>query len=150
MECRLERIKEIKSLLQNQIDKRQLITKKYKKIKNTFKVIGIVTAAITASTGVGGVVTAATIALLPVSIALDSIVVVCGLSSLISTKLFDCVSSKIDKHRNIELAAVNKLELIYKIVGEDENIDKEEFDIISAHYEEFSKLKLDIQNKYEK
>jgi len=148
MEFRLERIKEIRSLLENDIIKRDNILKKYKRIKNTFGVIGKISAIITASTGVGGIITASTIALLPVTIALDGVVVVCGISLLISTKLFDCISSKIDKHRNIKLLAINKLELINKILAEDENIDQNEFNTISTHYEEFHKLKLEIQNKY--
>ena len=148
MEFRLERIKEIRSLLEKDIIKRDNILKKYKRIKNTFGVIGKISAIITASTGVGGIITASTIALLPVTIALDGVVVVCGISLLISTKLFDCISSKIDKHRNIKLLAINKLELINKILAEDENIDQNEFNTISTHYEEFHKLKLEIQNKY--
>ena len=148
MEFRLERIKEIRSLLENDIIKRDNILKKYKRIKNTFGVIGKISAIITASTGVGGIITASTIALLPVTIALDGVVVVCGISLLISTKLFDCISSKIDKHRNIKLLAINKLELINKILAEDENIDQNEFNNISTYYEEFHKLKLEIQNKY--
>ena len=148
MEFRLERIKEIRSLLEKDIIKRDNILKKYKRIKNTFGVIGKISAIITASTGVGGIITASTIALLPVTIALDGVVVVCGISLLISTKLFDCISSKIDKHRNIKLLAINKLQLINKILAEDENIDQNEFNIISTYYEEFHKLKLEIQNKY--
>ena len=148
MEFRLERTKEIKLILNNEISKRELILKKYKKIKNTFSVIGKLSAVLITSTGAGGIITASTIALLPVTIALDSIVVVCGLTLFISTKLFDCVGNKIEKHRKIKLLAINKLEIINKILGEDENIDQNEFDIISNNYEDFHKLKLDIQNKY--
>lgn len=122
MEYRIEEIKEKKILLQNEIDKRELILKKYKKIKNTFGVIGKVSAVVTASTGAGGFITASTVALLPVSIALNSVVVVCGLSLILSTKLFDCVSTKIEKHRCIKLLAISKLEQIHKIIGEDEEI----------------------------
>lgn len=148
MEYRIEEIKEKKILLQNEIDKRELILKKYKKIKNTFGVIGKVSAVVTTSTGAGGIITASTVALLPVSIALNSVVVVCGLSLILSTKLFDCVSTKIEKHRCIKLLAINKLEQIHKIIGEDEDINAEEFKTISNHYEEFHKLKSEIQNKY--
>lgn len=148
MEYRIEEIKEKKILLQNEIDKRELILKKYKKIKNTFGVIGKVSAVVTTSTGAGGIITASTVALLPVSIALNSVVVVCGLSLILSTKLFDCVSTKIEKHRCIKLLAISKLEQIHKIIGEDEDINAEEFKTISNHYEEFHKLKSEIQNKY--
>jgi hypothetical protein len=148
MEHRIERIKEIKLLLENEINKRELILTKYKKIKNTFGVIGKVSAVITASTGVGGIITASTIALLPVSITLDSVAVVCGLSLLLSTKLYDCISTKIEKHRCIKLLAISKLGEIYKIIGEDEDIDAKEFNTIINHYEEFHKLKADIQNKH--
>ena len=44
--------------------------------------------------------------------------------------------------------SINKLELINKILGLDETIDQNEFNIISYYYEEFHKLKIDIQNKY--
>lgn len=148
MEFRLERIKEIRSSLEYDINKRENILKKYKKIKNTFSVIGKISAVLTTATGTGGIITASTVALLPVSIALDGVVVVCGITLLISTKLFDCLNNKIDKHRNIKLLAINKLELINKILAEDENIDQNEFNTISSYYEEFHKLKLEIQNKY--
>ena len=148
MEFRCERVKEIRLLLENDIKKRDNMLHKYKKIKNTFGIIGKISAALTMSTGAGGIITASTIALLPVSITLDSIVVFCGITLLISTKLFDCICNKIDKHRKIKLLAINKLELINKILAEDENISQEEFNTISNYYEEFHKLKLEIQNKY--
>ena len=148
MEFRIERISEIKTLLQDEVTKRDNILKKYKKIRNTMGVIGKVSVGITMSSGAGGIITASTIALLPVAILIDSIVVVCGITLLVSTKLYDCIGNKIDKHRSIKLLAINKLELINKILGEDETIDQSEFNIISNHYEEFHKLKIDIQNKY--
>ena len=43
---------------------------------------------------------------------------------------------------------ISKLEFINKIYGEDETIDQNEFNIVSNHYEEFHKLKNDMQNKY--
>ena len=82
------------------------------------------------------------------TIALDSIVVISGISLLVSTKLYDCIGYKIDKHRHIKFLSINKLELINKILGLDETIDQNEFNIISYYCEEFHKLKIDIQNKY--
>lgn len=145
-EHRIEDIKKIKLLLESDITKRDILRKKYKKIKNTFNVVGMVSAIMTASTGAGGIVTASTIALLPVSIVLDSVVIVCGLSLLLSTKLFDCLSTKIEKHDCIMLLAKSKLVQINKIIGEDENIDPEEYSTISDHYDEFLKMKSDIRN----
>jgi hypothetical protein len=123
MEHRIERIKEIKLLLENEINKQELILTKYEKIKNTFSVIGKVLDVIAASTGVGCIITA-------------------------STKLYDCISTKIEKHKCIKLLAISKLGEINKIIGEDEDIDAKEFNTIINHYEEFEKLKADIQNKY--
>ena len=148
IEFRLLRTKEIKSLLENEINKKDIILKKYKKIRNTTGVIGKVTTGITMSSGAGGIITASTVALFPVTIALVGIVVVCGISFLVSAKLYDCIGNEIEKHRNIKLLSINKLELINKILGEDKTIDQNEFNIISNHYEKFHKLKIDIQNKY--
>ena len=64
-------------------------------------VISKVSADITMSLGAGGIITASTIALLPVAILIDSIVVVCSITLLVSTKLFNCIGNKIDKLRNI-------------------------------------------------
>ena len=111
-------------------------------------VIGKVSAGITMSSGAGCIITASTVTLFPVTIALDGIIVVCGISLLVSTKFYDCIGNKIDKHRNIKLLSINKLELLNKILGEDETIDQNEFSIISNHYEEFHNLKIEIQNKY--
>ena len=64
-------------------------------------VIGKVSAGITMSSGAGGIITASTVALFPVTIAIEGIAVVCGVSFLVSTKLYDCIGNKIDKYRNI-------------------------------------------------
>ena len=55
MEFRLLQTKEIKTLLENEINKRDIILKKYKKIRNTMGVIGKVSAGITMSSGAGGI-----------------------------------------------------------------------------------------------
>ncbi len=148
MEFRIERIKHITLELERDINKRNNILQKYKRMKNTFGVIGKISAVLTTATGTGGIITASTVALLPVTIALDSVVVICGVTLLISTKLYDCLNNKIDKHRNIKLLAINKLKLINEILAEDNNIDQNEFITISTLYEEFHKLKLEIQTKY--
>ena len=57
-------------------------------------VIGKVLAGITMSSGAGGIINASTVALFSVTIALDSIVVVCGILLLVSTKLYDCIGNK--------------------------------------------------------
>ena len=111
-------------------------------------VIGKASAGVTMPSGAGDIITASIVALFPIIIALDGIDVVCGISLLVSTKLYYCIGNKINKQRNIKLLSINKLELINKILGEDETIDQNDFDIIYNHYEEFHKLKIDIQNKY--
>ena len=148
MEFKILRTKDIKILLENKINKSDIILKKFKKIRNIMGIIGKVSAGMTMSSGAGGIITASTVALFPVTIALDGIVMVCGISLLVSTKLFNCIGNKIDIYRNIKLLSINKLELINKILGEDETIDQNEFKFISNHYEEFHKLKVYIQNKY--
>ena len=115
---------------------------KHKKIRNTMGVIGKVSAGITMSSGAGGIITASTIALLPITIVIDSIVVVCGISLVVLSKLYGCISYNIGKHQIIKLFSINVLKLINKTLGEDENIDQNEFNILSNHYEEFHKQKL--------
>ena len=61
MEFRLLQTKEIKTLLENEINKRDIILKKYKKIRNTMGVIGKVSAGITMSSGAGGIISASTV-----------------------------------------------------------------------------------------
>ena len=106
------------------------------------------------STGVGGIISTSTLSSqdsadsMPVSIALICFTIVCSLSLLISTKLHDCVSEKIDKHRDIKLIAIGNLEVINKILAEDETIDQNEFNTISDLYSDFHKSKLEIQNKH--
>ena len=149
MEFRSERIKEIKIQLEADVNKRNDILKKYKRIKNILSVIGKITTAVTMSTGVGGIISTSTLTdSMPVSIALNCITIVCSLSLLISTKLHDCVSEKIDKHRDIKLVAIGNLELINKILAEDETVDKNEFNTISDLFSEFHKLQLEIQNRH--
>ena len=149
MEFRSERIKEIRTQLEADVNKRDDILKKYKRIKNILSVVGKITTAVTMSTGVGGIITTSTLAdSMPVSITLDCLTIACSLSLLISTKLHDCVSEKIDKHRDIKLVAIGNLELINKILAEDETVDKNEFNAISDLFSEFHKLQLEIQNRH--
>ena len=72
-------------------------------------VIGKVSVGITMSSGAEAIITASTIALLSVATLIDSIVFMCGITLLVSTKLYDFISNKIDKHRNIKSLAINKL-----------------------------------------
>ena len=149
MEFRSERIKEIRTQLEADVNKRDDILKKYKRIKNILSVVGKITTAVTMSTGVGGIISTSTLSdIVPVSITLDCLTVVCSLFLLISTKLHDCVSNKIDKHRDIKLVAIGNLEVINKILAEDETIDQNEFNTISDLYSDFHKSKLEIQNKH--
>ena len=62
MEFRLLKTKEIKTLLETKIKKRDIILKKYKKIRNTMAVIGKVSAGTTMSSGAGGIITSSTLA----------------------------------------------------------------------------------------
>jgi hypothetical protein len=95
MEFRSERIKEIRTQLEADVNKRNDILKKYKRIKNILSVVGKISAAGTMSTGVGGTITTSTLSdSMPVSITLDCFTIVCSLFLLISTKLHDCVSDK--------------------------------------------------------
>lgn len=154
MEFRSERIKEIRIQLEADVNKRDDILKKYKRIKNILSVVGKITTAVTMSTGVGGIISTSTLSwkdradIVPVSITLDCFTIACSLTLLISTKLHDCVSDKIDKHRDIKLVAIGNLELINKILAEDETIDQNEFNTISDNYLDFHKSKLEIQNKH--
>ncbi len=120
---------------------------KYQKLKNAFNVIIKMSAIATASTGVGGIAISTTIVCLPVTIILESVAIVSGISGLISMKLYECICKKIKKHQEIKLMAVNRLELINKILAEDENIDKDEFNKISEYYENYNKETIEIQRK---
>ena len=72
MEFRSERIKEIRIQLEADVNKRNDILKKYKRIKNILSVVGKISAAVTMSTGVGGIITTSTLSdSMPVSITLD-------------------------------------------------------------------------------
>ena len=67
------------------------------------------------------------------------------ISLIVSTKLYGCSGNKIDKHRNIKLSSINKLDLIHKILSEDQIIDKNEFIFIPNHIKKFHKLKICIK-----
>lgn len=147
MEFRLNHVKEIKLQLENDIQHRIKMLNKYQKMKNTFSVIIKMSAVASASTGVGGIAVSPTIALLPVTVILESVAIISGISGLISMSLYECICKKIKKHQEIKLMAVNRLELINKTIAEDENIDKDEFNKISEYYENYNKEQIEIQRK---
>ena len=137
MEYRIKRVKEIQTILENDIQHRNKMISKYQRSKNTFTVINILVGVATTTTGVGGIATMLTIALVPVAIALEAVSAISGVTGLITMKLNDCVCKKIKKHQDIKLITVNKLESINRIFAEDENIDENEFSKISEIYESY-------------
>jgi len=137
MEFRIKRVKEIQTILENDIQHRNKMISKYQKSKNTFTVINLIVGVATTTTGVGGIATMLTIALVPVAVALEAVSAISGVTGLIAMKLNDCVCKKIKKHQDIKLLTVNKLEAINRIFAEDENIDETEFNKISEIYENY-------------
>ena len=150
---RLQKISETEKFLRDEIDKRDSLTKRFKR-RATATSIGD-TSMITAITTLGfaSIVTLITGIGAPISVVLASIGLPLGIGSAIiqgTRKIFD---RKVRKHAKIKTLAESRLDTISGIVSkavEDSQISHQEYQLILKEVEHYRKMKEEIRTKSKK
>ena len=145
---RISRAKEIMEFFHREIRKRDLLLLRLKRCKNISSVIHKLSASITVTTGVSGIAVSSTVVMIPATIGLETLSIISGITTLVSSRIGDCVAKKIMRHKEIKLLCIDITEKINKIIAESEDITHEEFDLISNYFQEYNNKKIEIQNKY--
>jgi hypothetical protein len=97
---------------------------------------------------VSGIAVSSTVIMLPATIGLESLSIISGIVTLVSSQIGDCVAKKIMRHKEIKLLCLDIAENINKIIAESDDINQDEFELISNYYQEYNIKKIEIQNKY--
>ena len=150
---RLQKISETEKFLHDEIDKRDSLTKRFKRratatsISDT-SVLAAITALEAASiatliTGIG----------IPISVVLASTGLLLGIGSAIIHKTQKVFDSKAKKHDKIKTLAESKLDTISAIVSkavEDSQISHQEYQLILKEVERYRTMKEQIRSKSKK
>ena len=150
---RLKKIDELEKFLRDEIDKRDSLTKRFKRRATTISisdtsVLAAITALETASiatlvTGIG----------MSVSVVLASTGLLLGIGSAVIHKTQKVFNSKAKKHDKIKTLAESKLDTISSIVSkavEDSQISHHEYQLILKEVEHYRKMKEEIRTKSKK
>ena len=142
---RLNKVEEILEFFKIEINKKNKTISKLEKTKHVLKIVHTVSSVLTVGSSTGGIITGSII--IPF-VALNSIAIFTGVTTMISMQFRDCIIKKIDKNREILLLAVKKQLEIFKIYIQDGILNQEEIDDIVAVYNAYFEEKKNIINKY--
>ena len=147
---RLTQITDVRKFLEDEMEFRRKIRKKYKKAFNVVTGIGHAVNITSVVAGAVGVSSLAGVITAPIGIALGGVSIGCAvLSSGLSCKKKD-ILHKLAKHENIGMLAVSKLNTINSLVSKaisDSHISEEEFTLIIKEKEKYSIMKNGIRKK---
>ena len=149
---RMESSLKVKEFFQNEIQIRRTLYIKYKKINSICNIVNKVSAGLAMATGVGGIAVSSTVVMLPLTIELECITIIAGLSTIISTILNKYSYKKVKKHKEIKNIAIESSITINKIISDaldDGIIEKIEFDLIQKHYQDYFNDRTTLQKKYD-
>ena len=147
---RLSKINEVHQFLESEKEKREEISKKYRKLVKALDYTNGTLVGITTLGGATGAVLLATVITVPVAVVLESITVVTGGLSCLSTVLQRRFLKKIQKHEKLAVLACSKLNSISNHVSkalDDDNVSHEEFKLIMDELEKYKTLKRQIRSK---
>lgn len=147
---RLQKINEINSFFEKEIEDHRKIRKKYKKIYNVIHVLntGSGISSITLSVSGLGLFIAGIFP--PVAIAAEGVAIGVGVSMVVFDNINKILMHKIEKHTEIIGCAEGKLSTIHGIYSkalEDGKIDTEEFKLFLAEKDKYIDLKDNIRKK---
>ena len=147
---RLQYITEIQKQLQLERDKRDGISKKYKKAAKAIDGVDTVLVVSSLGIGVAGVGLLSTIIAAPLVIALEGVSLGMGLLSIIGNQIIRKLNKKSEKHSNIMILADSKINTISSHISKalsDNEISDDEFKLILDELDKFNKMKREIRLK---
>ena len=141
---RLNVISATRTFLEQEVDDRRKIIKKYKKAYTTLDVFNNAAGILSIATGITGVSLLSTVVAAPICISLEGVSGICAISSVVCNVSCKKIIRKIEKHENVYILAMSKLNTINELVSkslEDGVIDAVEFRLILDEKEKYLELK---------
>ena len=150
---RLQKIGEIEAFFLHEIDEREKLAKKFRRIGNSILIVDtglIITTVISGSTSIAAISSGVAI---PIGIVLTGTSLMLTIATTVTRKSLNAIRVKQKKHDQIILLAQTKLESIQDIISKaltDGNISDLEFERILSELERYRKLKQEVRNKAKK
>ena len=150
IQFRLNKISKIRDFLENEVDQRDKLRRKYKTVWNVFYNTAQVSGVVAVGSGMGAVRTLATGVAAPVSILLGGIAIAGGLVSAACVALGKATMKKLEKHESIKRTAESSLNTVNDLVSkalEDGQVSNEDFHHILREMENYRGHKAGIKHR---
>ena len=146
----LQKINEVQKSLECEREKRQTLSKKYRRGANIINNVDGVLVMASMGLGVAGVGLLSTIVAAPVVIAMEAAALSTGLISIVGKYANKKLSLKAEKHEKIKVLAEAKLNTINDHISKaltDGKVSDDEFTLILSELNKFSEMKGEIRRK---
>ena len=150
---RLQKISEIETFFLHEIDEREKLAKKFRRIGNSILIVDtglIITIAIS---GTASIATISSGVAIPIGIVLTGTGLLLSIAATVTRKSLNAIRVKQKKHDQIILLAQTKLESIQDMISKaltDGNISDLEFERILSELDRYRTLKQEVRNKAKK
>ena len=149
---RLQKINEIQTFLEKEVEKREALSKKYFRAAKIVDNVDTVLITITIGAEAGGIILLSTIVAAPAVIAIG-VALFTGLLSIIGKYSVKKPMSKAEKHEKIKTIASAKLDTISSHISKalsDNKVTDEEFRLILEELEKYKVMKEEVRTKTKK
>ena len=150
---RLQKINEIQTFLEKEVETRGALSKKYFRAAKIVDNMDTVLIAITLGGGAGGIGLLSTIVAAPAVIAIEGVALFTGLLTIIGKYSIKKSTSKAEKHEKIKTIASAKLDTISSHISKalsDNKVTDEEFWLILEELEKYKVMKGEVRSKTKK
>ena len=150
---RLKKISEVEKILEEEVNKRDELTKKYFRAAKIVCNVDSVLIGITTVTGVGGITLLSTLVAVPAVIALEVGAAVTGFLSLFGKYVENKTKTKGEKHQKIKVLASAKLNTTTSHISKalmDNEISNDEFNLIMEELIKYKEMKKEMKKKKKK
>ena len=150
---RLQKISEIETFFLHEIDEREKLAKKFRRIGNSILIVDtglIITIVIS---GTASIATISSGVAIPIGIVLTGTGLLLSIATTVTRKSLNAIRVKQKKHDQIILLAQTKLESIQDMISKaltDGNISDLEFERILSELDRYRTLKQEVRNKAKK
>ena len=149
---RLQKINEIQTFLEKEVETREALSKKYFRAAKIVNNVDTVLITITIGAGAGGISLLTTIVAAPAVIAIEGVALFTGLLSIIGKYSVKRSMSKAEKHEKIKTIASAKLDTISSHISKalsDNKVNDDEFRHILEELEKYKVMK-EVRRKIKK
>ena len=150
---RLQKINEIQTFLEKEVETREALSKKYFRAARIVDDVDTVLMAKTLGGGAGGIGLLSTVIAAPAVIAIEGVALFMGFLSIIGKYSVKRSTSKAEKHEKIKTIASTKLDTISSHISKaliDNKVADEEFQLILEELEKYKVMKEEVRSKTKK